>query len=560
MLKPVEPDSEDLKVGDTLSVTIALNDPESGEGRRLQTFSVPYTRQMRILEALDYIVEELGESLAYQWFCGVKKCGMCGVMMNGRQKLACWEPVEREMVIEPLDGFPVVRDLVIDRSGYQQNLASLRPWMQRREDYTSFPEAIDGDQLAPAAEMMHCIECMLCVSACPANGDDFMGPAPMVQLARFALDPRDDGNRAAAALDPGGIEHCVGCYQCSRVCPTGIPVFEMAIGGLRNKVREAELESARTPRSRFFASVHDIGRTGSRLAGAVNRAGKNPTIRGLVEKALGIDRRRTLPEFAAMPFEQWFGQRPKRSGGDRRVVLFHDTFVSYFEPEIGKAATGFFEACGYEVALAEGRKCCGRPMLSEGREEAARKGAAHNLELLKRHADQGMPVVGLEPSCVLTIRNDYPKLLAGDDDVERIVANVLTFEEFVAGEAAAGRIKPEWKAPPEAVLLHGHCHQKAMIGTAPALEALALTGAGSVQEIPTTCCGMAGSNGYECEHYERSVEAAEVRLLPAVRDASDATLIAAAGTSCRQQIMNGTGRRALHPAEILYAAVGGGSE
>ena len=129
---------------------------------------------MRVLEALDYVVEELGQSLSYQWFCGVKKCGMCGVMVNGRQTLGCWEPVRPEMVVRPLAGFPVVRDLVIDRSRYFANVQSLEPWIQRRRSYGGFPEAITGPELSAAADTMHCIECMLCVSACPANGERFM--------------------------------------------------------------------------------------------------------------------------------------------------------------------------------------------------------------------------------------------------------------------------------------------------------------------------------------------------------------------------------------------------
>ena len=184
----------DVKVGDTVSLTVEKFDPSRDSAPRLATYEVPYTREMRVLEALDYVVEELGESLSYQWFCGVKKCGMCGVMVNGRQTLGCWEPVEPEMLVQPLAGFPVVRDLVIDRSRYFANVQSLEPWLKRKRSYAGFPESIVASDLSAAADTMHCIECMLCVSACPANGEAFMGPAPMVQLARFALDPRDEAD------------------------------------------------------------------------------------------------------------------------------------------------------------------------------------------------------------------------------------------------------------------------------------------------------------------------------------------------------------------------------
>ncbi len=547
--------AEPIQIGDPIKLTVEKFDPSRDSEPQFETYTVPYTKEMRVLEALDYVVEELGESLSYQWFCGVKKCGMCGVMVNGRQTLGCWEPVQAEMTLSPLAGFPVIRDLVIDRSRYFEDVQKLGPLFERRDAYSGFPEDITGAQLESAAENMHCIECMLCVSACPANGDMFMGPAPMVQLAKFALDPRDGGDRGAAARDIGGLDHCVGCLQCTRVCPAEISIFDTAIEGLK---RRAKPKGRPTRRSRFFADIHSVARRGSRFASLANWAGGSRLMRRIIEKVLQIDRRRALPKFAKVPFDRWFAKRDSGPSEGTEVVLFHDTFVTYFEPEVGQAATGLLEAAGYRVSLADGRKCCGRPMLSEGNEEKARVVAAHNVQLLAPIARQGVPIVGLEPSCVLTIRNDYPGLIA-TEDARLVAGHVLTFEEFIAGEARAGRFKLSPSNPPDEILLHGHCHQKTMIGTGPAIEALGLTGAQRVAEIPTTCCGMAGSNGYECEHYDRSIEAAEVTLLPAVRAALPSTEIAAAGVSCRQQIKSGTSRVARHPAEILYASLVGGS-
>ena len=544
----------DLKIGDTVSLTVEKYDPSRDSAPRLETWEVPRTREMRVLEALDYVVEELGESLSYQWFCGVKKCGMCGVMVNGRQTLACWEPVQPEMVVRPLAGFPVVRDLVVDRSRYFEDVQSLEPWMQRRRPYGGFPEAITGAELAGAAGTMHCIECLLCVSACPANGERFMGPAPMVQLARFALDPRDAADRAATAIAPGGIEHCVGCRQCSHVCPAGIRVFEGAIEGLNRQTRESGKAGPRTRRSKLFAGIHDIARRASRFAPLVNWMGRRKIVRRVLEAVLGIDRRRELPAFASEPFDRWFAGRSKPDGGDPTVVLFHDTFVTWFEPEIGRAATRVLESAGHTVALADGRRCCGRPMLSEGAEDDARAAAEHNVRVLAPIVRRGTPIIGFEPSCVSMIRETYPELVGGDD-AKLVAGGIVTFEEFVAAEAKAGRLTLRASRAPERILVHGHCHQKAMHAVGPALEALALTGAERIEEIPTTCCGMAGSNGYETEHYDRSLEAAEVALLPAVRAAPASAEIAAAGTSCRQQIRSGTGRDARHPAQILAAAL-----
>ena len=231
----------DLNVGDPIKVTIQKFDPSRDDEPQYETYTVPYTKEMRILEALDYIVEELGESLAYQWFCGVKKCGMCGMRVNGRPTLTCWEGVEPEMVIEPLPQFPVIRDLVIDRNPYIEKTLALDPFIDRGETvYPGFPEALTSSVMEQPAKMAHCIECMLCVSVCPSYGEDFVGPAPLVQLARFALDPRDQAGerRAETAINIGGIANCVSCYECSQACPTGIPVLEWAIDGLRKQIVE----------------------------------------------------------------------------------------------------------------------------------------------------------------------------------------------------------------------------------------------------------------------------------------------------------------------------------
>ncbi len=230
-----------LQIGDPIQVTIRRYDPTRDSAPYYKTYTVPYQRQMRLLEAIEYIGEILDGSLAYQWFCGVKKCGMCGVMVNGRPVLACWEGVQPEMVIEPLPNFPVVRDLVIDRSRYVQDMLSLQPFLHRKLPYPGFPEPLETLGMAGAAEAMHCIECMLCTAVCPAYSEEFVGPAALVQLAKVALDPRDGLRRARLAAEVGGIAHCVSCYQCTQACPAGIRVLEVCIDGLRKQVIQQQV-------------------------------------------------------------------------------------------------------------------------------------------------------------------------------------------------------------------------------------------------------------------------------------------------------------------------------
>ena len=194
-------------------------------------------------------------------------------------------------------------------------------------------------------------------------------------------------------------------------------------------------------------------------------------------------------------------------------------------------------------------------MISKGLVAAARAAARDVVDRLAPFAEEGIPIVGLEPSCILTMRDEYFDLLPGDPRVARVAAAVRTFEEFIAALSEAGRLTLEYTAEERRVLLHAHCHQRALVGTGPAERALSLPPGYRVETVDSGCCGMAGSFGFEREHYEVSLAMAEQRLLPAVRQEPESTLIVAAGASCRQQIEQGTGRRVLHPAEALRDAL-----
>jgi Fe-S oxidoreductase len=185
----------------------------------------------------------------------------------------------------------------------------------------------------------------------------------------------------------------------------------------------------------------------------------------------------------------------------------------------------------------------------------ARAAATHTLARLVHFAARGIPIIGLEPSSILTLRDEYLHLLPGDDRPTFVAPYVFTFEEFIARCAEENRLELSWDTRPRHILLHGHCHQKALVGTKPSLQALQLIPNATITEVDSGCCGMAGSFGYEAEHLNISLQMGERRLFPAVRGAGDGVWLAAAGTSCRQQIQFGTGRTAFHPAEILHHAL-----
>src|SRR5438309_11046097 len=212
---------------------------------------------MRVLDALISIAENEAPDLAFRWFCGSKMCGTCGVRMNGREVLACWEAVEPRMTIEPLRNLPVVRDLVVDRGPFERKVAELEPWIERTACYPGFPEPLSHKDIKHASKALDCIGCMCCYSACPVIGlgdlTDFAGPAPLVQLGQTALDPRNDPAKVARSLARTGIFHCVSCYKCEEVCPASIPIVSRVIEPL--KARTAVLVPAMARHSRVFPRI-----------------------------------------------------------------------------------------------------------------------------------------------------------------------------------------------------------------------------------------------------------------------------------------------------------------
>jgi succinate dehydrogenase/fumarate reductase iron-sulfur protein len=220
---------------------------------RYDTFDVPYRKWMRVLDALNWIAENAATDLAHRWICGSKMCGTCAVRMNGREVLACWEAVEPEMTIEPLRNLPVVRDLVVDRTPFENAVARLEPWIERPEPYAGFPEPLSHKQMKDASKALDCIGCMCCYSACPVIGlgdlTDFAGPAPLVQLGQTALDPRNSPAKVARSLALTGIFNCISCYKCEEVCPAAIPIVSRVIEPLKAKAALLAPKSARHSRA-----------------------------------------------------------------------------------------------------------------------------------------------------------------------------------------------------------------------------------------------------------------------------------------------------------------------
>jgi Fe-S oxidoreductase len=237
--------------------------------------------------------------------------------------------------------------------------------------------------------------------------------------------------------------------------------------------------------------------------------------------------------------------------GDREVVFFHDTFTEYHDPQVGQAGVRLLEACGYRPVLVSGKVCCGRPAYSKGLLEEARSMASHNVGVLEPYASRGVPIVGVEPSCISMLTGEYRDLVPGPA-AEAVAGATSLLEDFLLRDPAS---LPDFAPAAEPVLFHGHCQHKANFGTEGSLALLRRVPGIQVQPVESSCCGMAGSFGYEREHFDLSIRLAEMTLAPAVRSAPEQAVICASGTSCREQILHTTGRRAVHPVEVLAAAL-----
>jgi Fe-S oxidoreductase len=347
------------------------------------------------------------------------------------------------------------------------------------------------------------------------------------------------------------LDLCLQCKGCRAECPSNVDMAK-----LKSEVLAHFHDRHGIPlRAWLFGNIEQLNRLGCTLAPLSNRVAASAPVRWLLERFVGIHRNRSLPPFAAQTFDRWFasrhGARPAPSQG--QVVLFNDCYLTYNYPEIGKAAVKVLEAAGFEVILPE-KQCCGRPMISKGLLREAKANAAYNVDRLSEYASRGIPIVGCEPSCILTFRDEYPDLL-DDPRAEHLAKQTFMIEEFLAGLLEWGELNLPFRHGPRSLLLHGHCHQKALIGSGPSLRILRLLPGATVEEVDSGCCGMAGSFGYEKEHYALSMAVGNRRLFPAVTAKGPEWEIVASGVSCRQQIPHGTGRPARHLVEVLAEAL-----
>jgi len=349
------------------------------------------------------------------------------------------------------------------------------------------------------------------------------------------------------------LDLCVSCKGCKRDCPTGIDMAKMKIEFRAAYAQEHGIDL----RDKLFAYLPRYAPAAARLRWLLNLRNRVPVLAVLGEKLCGLSARRALP-YWRLPFSAAAAQSPAMPRGKHKeVLLFIDTFNNYLEPDNAHAAQHVLEALGYTVHLscAQGKGsrplCCGRSFLAAGLVDEAKAEAKRSLDALLPFVERGVAVVGLEPSCLLTMRDEFLHYGYGKAAI-RLSESAYLLEEFLVREYAAGRIAPAFKPLPyKRALLHGHCHQKAFDAVTPILQVLSWIPELSTELIESSCCGMAGSFGYEMEHVDASLHMAELSLFPRIRNSSDNTLLIADGTSCRHQIHDGLDRQALHLVRAL---------
>ncbi len=392
---------------------------------------------------------------------------------------------------------------------------------------------------------------------CPsyrATGDEIHVTRGRANALRLAITGQLGPHALTGPAMKAAMELCLGCKGCKRECPTGVDMARMKYEFLYQWRKSHRLSL----RERLVAYMPRYAPWAARLAPLLNLRNRSRLLAWLGERLTGLSARRKLPEWRRDAFRH---DQPAAGPEDgREVVLFVDTFNSWFEPENARAALQVLAAAGYRVHIARaadgGRPlCCGRTFLAAGLIDEARTEARRMIAALRPWIDRELPVIGLEPSCLFSLRDEFLAMLPGEETA-RLAGRAMLFEEFVAAEVDAGRFALEFgRGGAGRALLHGHCHQKAMGVMGPVQKVLALIPGLDIETIESTCCGMAGAFGYEAEHYDVSMRVGELDVLPTVRAAQKDAIIVADGTSCRHQIEDGAGRRAVHVARVLADAL-----
>ncbi|MDP7162633.1 MAG: FAD-linked oxidase C-terminal domain-containing protein [Phycisphaerae bacterium] len=386
---------------------------------------------------------------------------------------------------------------------------------------------------------------------CPSyrlTGDTAHSPRGRANALRLAM----SGQLGPDGLTGRGLyevmQLCLSCKSCKSECPSNVDMAR-----LKSEFLQKYYEAHGAPLGEKLAanSAKRAAALSGWMAWGVNWFKNSAVFRKVLEKIAGFDSRRQLPKYARKPFPQWFARRSTPDGRNgRKVVLFDDTYMNYYQTHVGISAVELLESCGYEVVLAQAG-CCQRARISRGFLREAKLEGYETLRNLDTFIQQGLKVVVCEPSCASALTDDLPDLLDDEQLGQRIKQGVLMIDEFLAREIQEGTLDCEFTCPFQEILIHSHCHRKSLYGTTFMKDVLNRAPGVSVSELDAGCCGMTESFGYQKEHYYLSLKIAEQRLFSAIRNRQEGTVVVACGFGCRRQIADGTGTKALHWVETI---------
>ena len=344
---------------------------------------------------------------------------------------------------------------------------------------------------------------------------------------------------------------CLSCKACASECPSNVDIAALKAEFLY----QYQESNGCTLRSKLFAHNTKLNKIGSKVSNLTNAIYSSKMLSGILKKTVGVAKERSMPLVSSFNFDKHLEiSNSKEDKLKNKVVLYIDEFTRFMDTDLGKDAIDLLLRLGYDVELYYAES--GRTYLSKGFLKQAQKLAELNIEQLHEFAEREVPVVGLEPSAILTFRDEYKRLLKNKEQAEKVAANSFIIEEFLAEEINQGHITSDkFTSESKTIKIHNHCHQKSLSNQKVTFDLLNLPKNYTVSIISSGCCGMAGSFGYEKEHYELSMQIGELKLFPAVRNSTEDVVISANGTSCRHQIKDGTGRQALHPVSILKNAL-----
>jgi FAD/FMN-containing dehydrogenase/Fe-S oxidoreductase len=499
------------------------------------------------LHAAAHLVASYGGSLSGEHGDGQARGSLLPIMFGDdlmqafRDFKAAWDPRGKMNPGKVVDAYPVDQNL---RWGTHYH-----PW----EPDTRFSFGQDRGSFAYAAN--RCVGTGVCRkhdsgTMCPsymATREEKHSTRGRSRLLFEMLEgnPLTAGWRDESVKD--ALDLCLACKACRGECPVSVDMATYKAEFLSHYY-----ESRRRPVAAYaFGLVHRWARLASHVPWAANFLTQTPALQALAKRMIGIAPERRIPPFARHSFRHWYAHRERRNAGAAPVILWPDTWNNYFLPETAQAAVEVLEAAGYDVLIPSRPLCCGRPLYDYGMLPLAKRLLQRILASLGPHLRAGTRIVGLEPSCVSVFRDELGNMLPDDEDARRLRDQTFTLAEFLVNERRTFSVPQLARR----VMVHGHCHEKSMLGFDRQSRLLDATGA-DYTVLDSGCCGMAGAFGYEQgEHYAVSIACAERVLLPAVRGAAPETLIVADGFSCREQIAQTTGRHAMHSAELLKLAV-----